>query len=391
MKAVFCLSFVTLASLAMGMACSNDAKVSGNTGGGGTLGTGGTNIVSPPAGGNSGSTIVLDTSAVVPRDAGVEETSMCKTEQVVTTMVPTRLAFAFDVSGSMGEGDEKWHDKTLKWDPVVAATKGFFADPNSQGIEASLVFFPMGNETAKCQASTYATPNVPMTMLPSPLFAAAIDKQAPDGDGTPSVAVIEGTLSYIRAQRAAKPGKYVLVLATDGYPGLCGSGNTIANAATAVAAARADGIPTYVIGVKNPPITGAPDVTSNLSQIATAGGTAVFFLDTGTPSATQQALAKAINEIRGATITCDIKIPEPPVGRTFDKKKVILTYTSGTATPLVLTYDAACAVPNSWHYDDPNLPTRVLLCPSICSTVQADTKAALNVGFACEEVITVIQ
>ena len=386
----FYRSIWTLASLAIGVGCSSDAPPESKAGGGGSLGSGGQGAESLPTGGTSGGPIHLDTSAVS-RDAGAEEAGMCKTEQVGATIVPTRLAFAFDVSGSMGQGDYPWHDKTLKWDPVVAATKGFFADRNSQGIEASLVFFPIGNDdTTKCLASTYATPNVPMTALPSTAFGDAIDKQSPVGDGTPSVPVIEGTLSYIRAQRAAKPGKYVLVLATDGYPALCGSGNSIENAASAVAAALADGISTYVIGVKNPPITGAPDVTSNLSQVAAAGGTAVFFLDTGAPSVTQQALASAIDQIRGASITCDISIPQPPAGRTFDKKKVILTYTSGTSSPLVLTYDAACTGPNGWHYDDPSMPTRVSLCPSICTTVQADAKAVLNVGFACEEVISVI-
>lgn len=41
-------------------------------------------------------------------------------------------------------------------------------------------------------------------------------------------------------------------------------------------------------------------------------------------------------------------------------------------------------------HDDAATPTRVVLCPSICSTIQADPKAVLNVGFACEPVITVI-
>jgi hypothetical protein len=382
-------SIWTLGFLAIGAGCTSDMPSAGKTGGGGSFGSGGQSAQSLPTGGTAGGPINFDTTASS-RDAGTEEAGICKTEQVVATIVPTRLAFAFDVSGSMGEGDFPWHDKTLKWDPVVAATKGFFADRNSQGIEASLVFFPIGDDTIKCLSNTYATPNVPMTALPSTAFGAAIDRQTPDGDGTPSVEVIEGTLSYLRAQRAAKPGKYVLVLATDGSPALCGSVNSIENAAKIVAVARTEGFSTYVIGVKNPPITDAPDVTSNLSQIASAGGTTVFFLDTGSPIVTQRALASAIDQIRGASITCDIAIPNPPVGRTFDKKKVILTYTSGTSSPLVLTYDAACTGTSGWHYDDLTKPTRVLLCPSICSTIQADAKAVLNMGFACEEVISVI-
>ena len=382
----------TLSCLTIGVGCSSSVPEVGSGATGGSVGfggIGGSGGVSG-TGGAAGWAVSLDAS-VGSIDAQAEEVGVCKTEQVRAELEPTRLAFVFDVSGSMGQGDYPWHDKTLKWDPVVTATKGFFSDPSSRGIEASLVFFPTADANTNCLANTYATPNVPMTALPSATFGNAIDGQTPDGDGTPTVAVIQGTLTYVRAQRAIKPGKYALVLATDGYPEGCDSANTIPNATSAVAGALKDGISTYVIGVRNPPITGAPDVTSNLSQIATAGGTTVFFLDTGTPSATQQALTTAINQIRGASIACDVAIPAPPAGRTFDKEKVIVTYASGTNTPLALTYDASCASANSWHYDNAATPTRVVLCSSTCSTIQADANAVLNVGFACEQIISVIQ
>jgi von Willebrand factor type A domain len=342
-------------------------------------------------GGTSGSTIDLTPSAGVDvPDAGSEDVGACKTEQVGASVLPTRLVFVFDVSGSMGEGDYPWHDKTLKWDPVVAATKGFFADPGSQGISASLVFFPVKDEAKRCVADTYAKPNVPMTALPSSVFGSAIDRQGPDGSGTPTVAAITGSLTYIRQQNAVTPGKYVMVLATDGYPQSCGDSNSIANAANIVSGARSEGISTYVIGVKNPPISGAPEVVANLSQIATAGGTTLFLLDTGSPAATQQAFSAAINQIRGAAIACDIPIPPPPTGRTFDKEKVILTYSSGANAPTAFTYDPECTGSNGWRYDNRTTPTRVVLCPSTCTAVQADPKAVLSVGFACEQVITVI-
>lgn len=342
-------------------------------------------------GGTSGSTIDLTPSSVVDvPDAGSDDVGACKTEQVGASVLPTRLVFVFDISGSMGAGDYPWHDKSLKWDPVVAATKGFFSDPNSQGISASLVFFPNPDDSKRCVADTYAKPNVPMTALPSAVFGNAIDRQGPDGNGTPTVAAITGSLAYIRQQNAVTPGKYVMVVATDGYPQSCGDSNSIANAANIVSGARSEGISTYVIGVKNPPISGAPEVVANLSQIATAGGTTLFLLDTGSPAATQQAFSAAINQIRGAAIACDIPIPPPPTGRTFDKEKVILTYSSGTNVPTTFTYDPECTGSNGWRYDNRTTPTRVVLCPSTCTAVQADPKAVLSVGFACEQVITVI-
>ncbi len=389
------LSLSALGTLTISAACSNDlgtvgnkadgAQAAGGGAGGGLAGGGGAK------GGASGPIIEVPPGAgETARDAGSEDVGACKTEQVAASVLPTHLVFVFDVSGSMGAEDFAWHDKTLKWDPVVAATKGFFSDPSSQGISASLVFFPTNDDATKCVADTYAKPVVPMTALPSPVFGQVIDRKGPDGNGTPTVPAITGALAYVHAQQAVTPGKYVLVMATDGYPQGCGDSNTIANGANIVKGALAEGISTYVIGVKNPPIAGAPEVVANLSQIATAGGTTLFLLDTGSPEATQRAFSAAINEIRGAAIACDILIPPPPAGRTFDKEKVILTYTSGTKDPMTVAYDPECTGSTGWRYDNRNTPTRVVLCPSTCTMVQADPQVTLNVGFACEQVITVI-
>src|SRR5687768_10563298 len=72
-------------------------------------------------------------------DAGNAPT--CASASTATELRPVHLAFAFDVSGSMGKGDEAWHDKALKWDPVVLATRTFFEDPTSDGLSASMTFF----------------------------------------------------------------------------------------------------------------------------------------------------------------------------------------------------------------------------------------------------------
>jgi hypothetical protein len=109
-------------------------------------------------------------------DAGTGGAS-CAAQSAEARLQPVYLAFAFDVSGSMGQGDFEWHDRSLKWEPVVTATKAFFADPSATGISASLVFFPA--ETDLCLPATYAEPDVPMTPLPSPAFAAEIDRITP--------------------------------------------------------------------------------------------------------------------------------------------------------------------------------------------------------------------
>ncbi|HEX6275588.1 MAG TPA: vWA domain-containing protein [Polyangiaceae bacterium] len=346
---------------------SGAATIGGSTGIGGSIGVGGA----------SGS-------------GGTGE--QCASQKAGTNLLPVRLAFAFDVSGSMGQGDYPWHDASLKWEPVVAATRAFFEDAASAGLEASLTAFPVAASEEKCVDGSYEAPIVPMTPLPSPAFGAALDgiRAGSWRGGTPTLHVVNGVLSYIEATRATDPARYVFVLVTDGYPQGC-SDNTIQSVVDAVGAVSAD-IPTYVIGVANPPLTDddgmmAPETVMNLSAVAVAGGTErAYIIDTGNPAQTQMAFSAAVNEIRGTSISCELRIPPIPDGRQFERDKVAVTYTSGGAT-IDLTYDSTCAAPNSWHYDDPLAPTQIVLCDSTCDTVQAAADATLDVTFTCNSVI----
>ena len=64
-------------------------------------------------------------------------------------------------------------------------------------------------------------------------------------------------------------------------------------------------------------------------------------------------------------------------------------YRSGGGADRPLVYDAACAGANRWRYDDPAAPQAIELCDSTCATVQADPAAALEVEFACQQLISV--
>src|SRR5690606_4740212 len=211
--------------------------------------------------------------------------------------------------------------------------------------------------------------DVPMTPLPSAAFATALNA-VPQEDwigGTPTLAVMNGMLSYIGQESASNPGRYAIVLVTDGYPQDCDDSSI--ESVAEVAAAAAGSVSTYVIGVANPPIDGAPDTVTNLSQIAEAGGTGqAYLIDTGNPDETSAAFAMAIDQIRGSSIACDVQIPEPPSDRSFDKEAVSVTYTLSGAAPTPLDYDPTC-LGQAWHYDDPAAPTRIVLCPDACTTV----------------------
>jgi hypothetical protein len=205
--------------------------------------------------------------------------------------------------------------------------------------------------------------------------------------GTPTLYALQGLFEQITQARQARPGRYVVLLVTDGYPQDCDD-DSIDSVAQLVKD-HASETPTYVIGVTNPPIPDAPDVTTNLTDIAKAGGTShAYLIDTGDPQETVKAFTTTIDMIRGATVSCQVTIPDAPVGQTFDKQKVSVKYRSGNTT-VDLTYDAACTKQQSWRYDDAKSPRELVLCPNSCAALQLAEKPTLNVDFECEQVIIV--
>jgi hypothetical protein len=347
------------------------------------------------ASGSGGQAAAFDAGAPRVRiDGGEPDT--CAVTSTRAEFEPVYLAFAFDVSGSMGKGDKAWHDKSLKWDPVVAATRAFFEDAGSKGLEASLTFFPAeGGDDVRCSQSVYEKPDVEMAKLPSSAFAdaiAAIEPKVPDDwrGGTPTAWVMRGTLGFIGDYRKKHPGHFAIVLVTDGYPEGCDDADDTVDAVVAEAkSALGDEIPTYVIGVANPMIDGAPDTVSDLQAIASAGGTdQAFIIDTGDPAQTTSAFGKAVEQIRSSSIACNLDIPSPPDGDTFNKERVAVTYDSaGQST--TLHYDAKCGDSTAWRYDDADDPHQIELCDGTCDVIKADPDAALNVQFACKQLLTV--
>lgn len=391
------------------LACGNDVGDTAGTGGAGnplavagsTSGASGSSgRETVPAGGSGGAgTIIvvggMGGSAVLGGSGGNPD--VCATATASAELAPVHLAFAFDVSGSMGKGDFPWHDVTLKWDPVVAATRAFFEDTASAGFEASLTAFPIdADEDERCDAESYVEPDVPMTPLPSPNFGEALD-EIREGDwrgGTPTLAAVNGVLSFISEYSQEHPGRYVFVLVTDGRPQSCDDEDDSIEAVEEAVAAVAHEIPTYVIGVANPPLTDedgneAPDTVSDLRSIAEAGGTeSAFLIDTGDPERTSADFLAAVAEIRGVTISCNLAIPAPPDGRTFEKDKVSVAARSGAETR-ELPYAHDCKDSRGWHYDEVGAPTEVVLCPDACAEVQAASDASLSVSFTCETVIDI--
>ncbi len=365
--------------------------------------TPGTVVVVPPAGATP-----LEGEEII----GVGETAAepappmeCASSSTATSLVGLVLAFTFDVSGSMGSHSQPYFAREYKWDPVVAATKAFFADTTSAGVSATLTFFPNdlapltggggGNRLDACNAADYDQPDVGLTPLPSDAFASAIDAITPPGDGdwrqgTPTGPALEGTIATIEQMRATDPNaKYVIVLVTDGEPAECSNEQNNINFVSGVAASVADEIPTYVIGVGNPMVDGADNPPQggidNLHQIAQAGGTdQAFLIDTNDPVQTAADFQAVIDSIRDNSFSCALEIPQPPAGQEFDSTKVNVNYTNAMGmTPL--TYDPSCSEEFGWYYDDEENPSVIQMCDSVCTAIQNDAteQGQLNVEFGC--------
>jgi hypothetical protein len=51
-----------------------------------------------------------------------------------------------------------------------------------------------------------------------------------------------------------------------------------------------------------------------------------------------------------------------------------------------LGYDEDCEADLAWHFDDAESPTRIVLCPDVCSRVQSNPVIALDVAFGCRRI-----
>jgi hypothetical protein len=334
----------------------------------------------------------LDEAPNAGLDFGVDDTPtnevevVCAAQSAASEFRDVQLAFALDVSASMGQGNPRFN---LKWRPIVEAAEAFFTEPDSAAISASLTFFPAQNQNTWCTDAPYTNPNVPQTPLPSPAFGAAIAalNRTPNANwrtATPTLAVFNGTLASLRAFSEPLPSlAQAVVLVTDGVPQNC---TEDANDVDQVAAAvRASGMLTYVVGVANPPGLDGGDNLDNLNIIAEAGGTErAFIVRTGDPLQTQADFKAVIDAIRGVSVSCNIEIPLPPVGATFIPEQVNVNVGTTGGESTRLSYAPSCERPDGWRYDDPAAPASIVLCNDVCTSVQRDATATLNVEFGCE-------
>ena len=242
-----------------------------------------------------------------------------------------------------------------------------------------------------CSGADYETPVVPIAALPAAqvTLAAALDHKNPAG-GTPMAPAVAGALAHLRKHVSANPGRRAaLVLATDGLPQDCDVGNDIGSVALALFAGRsqAPALSTYVIGVFDPAaLAGSPDA---LAMLATAGGTGMPFVLTPGADLTQKFI-DSLNQIRGAALACEFKIPSATSAGQIDYGKVNVRITAPAGVDELLYVaraDKCDPMRGGWYYDvEPGMgtPTRVLTCPASCARLKDAKDLKVELLFGCQ-------
>lgn len=385
-------TFSLVLSSALALGCSDDGSPNDA---GSALG-GQTGIVVSPGGGALGSG--GNPSNPTPGTCGVSNDLACVEESYEGESVPLDIYILFDQSGSMCScldppGGQLCPDpscRETRLDAVRKATGLFLEDPRSAGIGVGLTFFgkqPIGQ--ASCEVSEYRSAAVDIGLLPAhaPAIQNALASIAPTGE-TPTAAAIRGACEYAVARKRAVPQReLVILLLTDGKPEaprtcLTGTGPccpTLDDAVSAAAECRGGnpGVRTYVLGVG--------DLLQNLEQIAIAGGSERAYLVEG--GNVSEDVLKALNQIRGdAAIPCEMTLPEPPGGQTLAYDQVNVEYQDESCSATQFYYVESadrCGTNDGWHYDNPQSPERILLCPSSCERVGAPGgRLAYTVGCA---------
>jgi hypothetical protein len=247
----------------------------------------------------------------------------------------------------------------------------------------------MPNDTGSCLADDYQRLAAPIAALPAaePRLRAMLAAKVPVG-GTPMGPAATGALAHLRMHLAANAGhRAALVLVTDGLPQGCGDAD-IAAAVGALTMAR-NGMPsisTYVIGVFQQ--IESVQAQMYLGMLATAGGTGRPFLFMPNEDLAKR-LLDALNQIRGAALACEFKIPPPTMGM-IDYGKVNVRINEAAASD-DLTYvggaDRCDPVRGGWYYDvNPAMgtPTRVLMCDATCKRLKAAPDIKVELRFGCK-------
>jgi hypothetical protein len=300
----------SVAFLASALACSaNSGETNSDQSSGASSSTGSTTSLGaqPNLGNGTGGSVSLN-----PSDMGGSSSPIgkeCARQDFVLASKPADVLLVLDRSKSMIEHTVPPDGKT-RWDAVVPAVTTVISETDSS-VSWGLKLFPEG-EGAACAATsvTDALP-APITPLNAATVNGIIMQTEALGNGTPTGDAILKATAYLQGRGV---GNQYILLATDGDPS-CPDDDEAAeeHAIAAIAAAKAAGFPTYVIGVLDPVEDEGKFPT--LNAMAEAGGTALsenpvapkFF-----QAYSQVELTNALKAVTGQVASCVFEFEKRP-------------------------------------------------------------------------------
>jgi hypothetical protein len=369
-------------TLVLGLAAASAAcSSSGDTGGTGIpvtpIGNAGN---SGNGGGGFGNVLVMTTGGAPvgpPADA-------CAAIDVQKEALPVDMYIMFDQSSSMNAAVPNANPPTTWWTVAQQAVAAFVQDPLASGIGVGIQFFPYQGsvQPTSCNTASYATPEVPIALLPGNTGAlqGAIMAHAPT-TFTPTAAALQGAIQHMQQWGPLHPGRQpVVVLVTDGYPTECDPQDP--SLIAQIAKTAYEGTPrvmTFVVGFES---GGALD---NLHQIAKGGGTAEAFLISGGDIGRQ--FVQAMLGISTTPIDCAFDVPAPQdPNNPIDLNQIWVEYVSAaTRVPLpipILDNQGQCtSATDGWYYDAPPPNSKkIMICPQTCRKFAA---GSMHIKLGC--------
>lgn len=398
-------SLFLLALLAFGFGCSDSDPIVGSDGEEGASdddGEGGQDTSGSGAGGEGagggGPELCPEATGVYPVEAAA-----------------SNLLFLLDRSGSMhlrvGTTDTRWTLTSAGLANILVSM------PDS--TVAGLAMFPSGDQPVtccdvtagnyiecscatgelpgpadRCDETTYQSLTVGMDALDDAheqqIISAVAASDAEFYWGTPLAPALGGTLDA--ALSMSLPGVTSVVLLTDGLPTSCDTtsdpaANDIQRALDIAAAAAGSGVRTYVVGIDGEAASSDPatDLAINLSQLASAGGTAPY---AGCESANdcaylvnvdnfEDALAAALESIALEAASCTFEVPTPNGTPDYDAVNITVTNDDGT---VAIPRDTSHS--NGWDYFQGN--DKVQLYGDACELLKSDASAKVEVVIGCQ-------
>ena len=346
-------------------------------------------------------------------DGALTADSACVQTSMAAYEAPLDAYIILDMSGSMTQpgfpansaaGDcNVGQSVNSKWCHSINALSDFFNSPQVVGTRAALNFFSTSVSGSECDGDTYSTAVVPLgtgyLTLPNAQFDTALSAKVPY-NGTPTSGALKGMVKFTSNATNITAGRVrTQILITDGEPSSCDT-STWGNNKIIDDHFKATGVRTFLVGMTGANFTWLEAVAlgGNGALHATNVGTLTGTCGNGASTCTHwnigngegDVLVEALKAIRKQAVSCTLTMPTTDAG-IIDPTKISLEYLpKGVAPGQVITRvtDAsgcmADGATGGYYFDNNTAPKVMQLCPSTCTTAQADDKAKFNVLLGCQ-------